>query len=80
MHEKITTRDVDEGVLVHDERSGKVHVLNRSAGMVFRLCDGTHLRGEIAEKLASEGGVDISRARTDVDAVVDNFARLGLLR
>lgn len=75
----LITRDVDEGLLVHDERAGKVHLLNRTAGRVLRLCDGTHAAAEIAGTLACEGGIAFERASFDVDAVLANFARLGLL-
>ncbi len=79
VHGNVTTREVDEGLLVHDERSGKVHVLNRSAGTVFRLCDGTHARDQIAQQLAAQGGVDVSRTMADVDVLLADFERLGLL-
>lgn len=78
-HHQITTREVDEGLLVHDERSGQVHVLNRTAGRVLGLCDGEHGAGEIARILAAEGNVDESQTANDVQAILAQFERLGLL-
>ncbi|MBC5799837.1 MAG: HPr-rel-A system PqqD family peptide chaperone [Candidatus Eremiobacteraeota bacterium] len=79
LHSEITTREVDEGLLVHDERSGQVHVLNRSAGRLLGLCDGRHDVGEIARILALEGNVDESRTAADVRTILAQFQRLGLL-
>jgi len=79
VHSGVTTREVDEGLLVHDERSGQVHVLNRTGGRVLGLCDGAHDASEIARILAAEGGVDESRTATDVGTILAQFGRLGLL-
>ncbi len=75
----LITRDVTEGVLVHDERTGKVHVLNRAAARVLDLCDGTRDLAAIAATLAREGDVSQERAEGDVATVLADFRRLGLL-
>ncbi len=72
-------REVDEGLLVHDEHSGQVHVLNRAAGRVLSLCDGEHDAAQIARILAAEANVDESRTANDVRAVLAQFQDLGLL-
>jgi len=79
VHPELTTREVDEGLLVADERSGQVHVLNRTAGRVLGLCDGQHDLDEIARILAVEGNVDESRTADDVRTILVQFGRLGLL-
>jgi len=79
VHSQITTREVDEGLLVHDERSGQVHVLNRTGGRVLGLCDGAHDAGDIAHILAVEGSVDQARTANDVQRILMQFERLGLL-
>jgi PqqD family protein of HPr-rel-A system len=79
VHANVTTREVDEGLLVHDERSGQVHVLNRSAGTVFRLCDGRHSVTDIAATLATGKDVDIGQVTADVEGLLRDFERLGVL-
>lgn len=69
---------VNQAVLF-DERDGRVHELNPAASAVWLLVDGeTDLDG-IADELHDLLGVERARIRDDLDEVVDDFARRGLL-
>jgi hypothetical protein len=73
-------RDADDNVLVYDSAREKIHVLNRTAGFVLRLCDGTRSSPEMARSLSEATGADFSIVAGDVDAIIDTFAILKLLR
>ncbi len=72
-------REVDENVLVYDTTQEKIHVLNRTAGFILGLCDGTRSPAEMARSLCAATGADISLVRGDVDAILTDFAALKLL-
>jgi hypothetical protein len=76
---ELEIRDVDNQVLVHDAAHDKVHVLNRTAGIVLKMCDGTRSSAEIAHVLSDATGTDISVVIRDVDAIVRDFTTLQLV-
>jgi PqqD family protein of HPr-rel-A system len=41
--------EVDDGLVVYQAATGRVHYLNPSASVVFELCTGEHDEDEIAE-------------------------------
>lgn len=75
----IELRHVADELLVHDPAGASVHVLNATAGNVLELCDGTRTLGDIAA--AVRAGVNDPHApvERDVDRIVGEFVRLGLL-
>jgi hypothetical protein len=77
--DELEIRNVDDKVLVHDAAHDKVHVLNRTAGAVLQMCDGTLSSTEIAHVLSDATGTDISVVIRDVDAIVLEFGTLQLL-
>jgi precorrin-6B methylase 1 len=72
-------RNVDDQVLVHDAAHDKVHVLNRTAGMILNMCDGNRSPTEIARVLSDATGTDISVVILDVDAIIRDFTSLQLV-
>ncbi len=76
---ELEIRNVDDRVLVHDPAHDKVHVLNRTAGIILTLCDGTRSSAEIAHALSAAARIDISVVIRDVDAIVLEFASLQLV-
>ena len=71
-------KTVDGKVLVHDPNLEKVHLLNATAGRVLELCDGTRDIDAIASEIG-EPPLEAETVRRDVIAIVDDFARLGLV-
>jgi len=63
-------------VLVHDQRHGKIHVMNPSAAKALSLCDGTRDVAAIAREL---GGGEDESARDDVERIIEQFRSLGLV-
>jgi hypothetical protein len=75
----IEIRDAGEDVLVHDPARNKVHVLNRTAGRVLALCDGTQSPASIAQSLSHATGADLPLVTRDVEAILREFEALELL-
>ncbi len=55
----LLVRELPDETLVYDLERHQAHCLNRSAGLVFRLCDGSRTSREIAAAL--DGGTDDER-------------------
>lgn len=69
-------QDVGTEVIVHNPQSKSIHVLNRSAGVVLRACDGETPVTAVQERL-NAGTADVA---SDVQRVLSDFGTLGLLQ
>lgn len=76
--EGLAFQDAGDDVLVHDPHLGKIHVLNKSAAKVLRLCDGSPV-DRLVDALMPAEDFERSRVERDVNAILDQFAALGLL-
>jgi Coenzyme PQQ synthesis protein D (PqqD) len=73
-------RAVGEEVLVHHVSAQKVHILNRTAGQILELCDGQRTPDEIVESICAATNADRATVKRDVDGMLSEFAKLGLVR
>ena len=80
-HRKDTllVREVAGEVLILDTEADRIHQLNASASVVWRLYQSGAEVAEIASQLAIEFDVDNHRAETDVQAVLEQFRAHGLI-
>lgn len=75
----LDVNEVDDGLVVYDEVSDRVHYLNPTASIVFALCDGEHDHAAMAGVLAEAFHLDEPPAAA-VDDALRQLAREGLLR
>lgn len=68
-----------EGILYHPAHNQVTH-LNRSAVLVWQLCDGTRRVEEIVALLAAAYPESTAAIARDVHATVDQLLRLGCLQ
>jgi hypothetical protein len=78
----VVFRQLDDEWVLFDPRDNKMHVLNLTASLVWTHCSGSLTLGEIAAEVreaftASESADVVER---DVEGVVSDFARAGLLQ
>jgi hypothetical protein len=76
MVQTLEIQDAGEDVLVHDRTRGKIHVLNQTAGVVLRACDGKTPLRSIAERFDASRADEIER---DIKSVIAEFSKLGLI-
>jgi hypothetical protein len=70
--------ETDDGLIVYQESTDRVHHLNQTAAVVFQLCDGSHELEEIAESVGKL--FDLSEPPAlEVEACLENLAREGLI-
>jgi len=75
----LDVNEVEDGLIVYDERTDRVHYLNATAAIVFTLCDGERDRDAIARAVAAAYGVG-EPLGAEVDECLDQLGREGLLR
>lgn len=71
--------EVDGEVVLYDPAHGRSEVLNPTAGLVWRLLDGSVSLRDLAVDLASVYDVPIRSLEGDLVELSRSFARLGLL-
>lgn len=71
--------EVDDGLIVYQESTERLHHLNPTAAIVFQLCDGSHDAASIAEIVGELFGLDRPPADA-VDACISRFLQEGLVR
>jgi hypothetical protein len=76
MAQSLEIQDAGDDVLVHDRERGKIHVLNYTAGVVLRACDGQTPVRTIAERFDVTRADEIER---DIVSVIGEFTKLGLV-
>jgi len=69
----------DEGYLVVVPSRAVVEVLNPVGGKIYSMLDGKHSRDEIVRALIDEFEVDEERARSDLQAFLDELSAKGML-
>lgn len=75
----VSELEVGEGLILYEESADLVHQLNPSAGLIWRLCDGTATVGQLASEIANEYGLDLEEVRAQVATLVGEFDALGLV-
>lgn len=75
----LDVNEVKDGLIVYDQARDRVHYLNGTAGVVFKLCDGQHTASEIADLVATAFQLD-APPQIEVDGCLTTFADEGLLR
>jgi hypothetical protein len=75
----IDVHEVDDGFVVFDGSTDRVHYLNPTATVVFSLCDGTRTTKEIAGLVQSAWELDAPPV-DDVDACIAQLRDEGVLR
>jgi hypothetical protein len=75
----IDVHEVEDGFVVFDASTDRVHYLNPTATVVFSLCDGTRTVKEIAELVQSAWELDAPPV-DDVDTCIAQLRDEGVLR
>ena len=73
-------RELEDGCVLYDAETEKVHSLNVTAGVIWCLMDGVRPLSEIADDLRARSDVATGTALSDVLRAADEFARQGLFQ
>lgn len=75
----VVSRLIGQEMVLVDSQSGKVHVLNPTAALVWQCFDGESSAEEIVADLAEGFGVQVEAVREDVLTMIASLASSGLL-
>ena len=75
----MVVREVDRELLILDVASNRIHQLNETASIVWRMCREGAAPQVIASVLAADFAVDESQALADVHTMLDSLESLNLL-
>ncbi len=73
-------REVGEEIFIYDARDDMVHVLNSTAAMILKLCDGSRRVADILHSLRSTfPDLAMSRLEEDLASTIKELERKGLV-
>lgn len=76
---EVAVTPLDDGLVLCDARDGRVYVLNQTGRLIWELCDGYHTVDAIVEEIAEGYGLDDRGVRADVDDLLEQLQRAGLV-
>ena len=79
-NDHITEQQLGEEILLYTSENESVHVLNGTAGFIWKLCDGKHSLADIEKELLKRYELNPDQdVIQDVINVVDDFKYKGLM-
>jgi len=80
----IMIRDLDEETMLYDPDTNHVHILNKTALLIWQFCDGRHSIEDIVKIIARAcflipGEKDENRIKQDVRAIINEFEVQGMV-
>jgi hypothetical protein len=77
--EEAIWRRIGDDIVVIKDDGLSTHVLNKTAGFIWELCDGTHSIDDISALLCERFDVSINEARADVEELTNKLTELGIM-
>ena len=77
---RIADRLVDGELVLYDPDEQRLHVLNPTAGLIWRLCDGKHQESDLVATLADRYPRNRAAIEEDVPRIIERFRNEGLLQ
>lgn len=71
--------ELDDELVLYDPARDEVHYLNATAGLVFRLCDGSATVRELSTEIAEALGAPEKRVERQVRTLLKDLREVGLL-
>lgn len=76
--EGLDVNEVPDGYVIYQTAADQVHYLNKTAAIVFELCDGARGTGDVVARVGQmfelEGKVD-----TEIEACIQSLLKKGLI-
>ena len=76
--EGLDRNETDDGMIVYQESTDRVHHLNPTAAVILELCDGSRTAGEIAAAVAEVFGL-ASPPEAETADCLEDLGREGLI-
>jgi hypothetical protein len=76
----IIWRRIGDDIVVISDDGLATHVLNKTAALIWELCDGTNGIDEIAARLTERFDVSEEEVKADVQEIIDKLLKLEILK
>ncbi|ALG67298.1 HPr-rel-A system PqqD family peptide chaperone [Beggiatoa leptomitoformis] len=76
----VLSQQIDQEIVLHDPRTGKVYMLNPTASLIWSLCDGMHSTAEIAKEIQNRFRLTPETILTTVEKTVAELKEYGLIK
>ncbi len=76
---ELVAMELEDEIVIYDEREDVIHHLNPTAAIIWRSCDGSATVGELALALSASAGLPADRIRRDVARAVRQLGDAGLM-
>ena len=77
---EVITKETDSKLVLYDTRKEAVHILNRTAYLIWELCDGQHTISDIEDIMRERFSIDHEYdLMNDIDQAVQQLLVKGLL-
>jgi uncharacterized protein YaiI (UPF0178 family) len=77
--EDVIWRRIGDDIVIIKDDGLSTHILNKTAALIWELCDGKHSSDEIAANLCERYDVSLEEARTDTGEIIEGLTKAGLL-
>jgi Coenzyme PQQ synthesis protein D (PqqD) len=77
--DNLEVNEVPDGYVVYEGARDKVHYLNKTAAVVFELCDGEHEIEEIVLRVAELFNLEATACNSEVRNCVESLSKEGLV-
>ena len=77
---RVEEYEIDGEIVLYDPKRNRTHVLNPTAAVVWRLCDGSRHFQQLADDMAALFDEDPQVIKQDLSRVLEELGRAHLLR
>ncbi|MEW5804174.1 MAG: PqqD family protein [bacterium] len=81
--DSLMLRDLDEETILYDPDTRQIHILNKTAFLVWQLCDGMHSIADMTAAITRTCSLtqgEIDRIEHDVRSIVSDFEAQGMVK
>lgn len=78
--EDIIWRRIGDEVVVIKDNGLSTHILNKTATLIWEMCDGKRSIDEIAASLFDRFDVSLEEARADTRETIENLTKAGIIK
>ncbi|EIJ43861.1 Coenzyme PQQ synthesis protein D (PqqD) [Beggiatoa alba B18LD] len=76
----VLSQQIDQEVVLHDPRTGKVYMLNPTASLIWSLCDGAHSTMDIVDTLQAQFRQTPDSLLITVEKTIAELTEYGLIQ
>jgi hypothetical protein len=78
--EDIIWRRIGDDIVIIKDDGLSTHILNKTAALIWELCDGSHGIDEIAASLCERYDVSLEEARADTRETIEDLTKAGIIK